>query len=151
MPKNHVREHRSSVAIGLPAFFASFKRQVNRSKAHGHDREHHQVVCQHKPSFGVGNVGSEICRWDDQEDPRINPRGQLRWFLHSSFGSRPVSLLFCNLRNGRVRDARVGWGRVEAGLVGRTGALGVGHGVVDFYDYALGAVLAEAVQITRTD
>ena len=48
---------------------------VNRSQANGHDREHHQVVRQDKPSFVNGNVGSEICSWDDQEGPRINPRG----------------------------------------------------------------------------
>jgi hypothetical protein len=54
----------SSQSIVSPAFSAS----VNRSEAHGHDREHHQVVRQHKPSFVVGNVGSEIRSWDDQED-----------------------------------------------------------------------------------
>jgi hypothetical protein len=35
------------------------KRNVNRSKANSHDRQHHQVVRQYKPSFFVGNVGSE--------------------------------------------------------------------------------------------
>jgi len=58
------------------------ERHVNYSEANGHDREHHQVVRQHKRSLVVRNVGSEIRSWDDQEDPRTNAREQIRRFAY---------------------------------------------------------------------
>jgi hypothetical protein len=41
-----------------------------------------------------------------------------------------------------LRDARVDRGRVEAVLEGNAGALSLSHGVIDFENYALGAVRA---------
>src|ERR1017187_9021677 len=41
-----------------------------------------------------------------------------------------------------MSHARVGWRRVEAGLVRDTNALGLGHRIVGFENHAFGSVLA---------
>ena len=40
-----------------------------------------------------------------------------------------------------MRNSGIGRRRVEARFVGDAGALGLGHGVVDFEDHAFGSVL----------